>query len=805
MSADTSFIMPGPIITSAMKFGTKVAYTDTSAPIAPDLNADFKVSEILNLGDMEKTYGFTLNVKEKELLEKNKFVMLPLTETSIKPKMGNERYREFLGLYKAVNGDYDYKARTQASSIFLSADIFFHSYNLLYTELLKEMENTIFAPAMRNLSERFYKEADKKFTAASDNEKETWRKVRNYFAVPYALLATSKQPLDADDYMGQVPEELQRTFGEDDKKADTIETATAFINALKLDETSNKEVLGDLQFVYKADGPYVPTVFKPEYEQYAKDMDITFTVDFTQFTPRSHYTGSSLRRQYFRSMMWMSQLPFFVKNAELTKYAFAATQLTAENPQQLSDYAKLESTINFLVGESDDLMPSDYMQSLEAAKGKPDQESAIMEFLAKARPPKIKNLHAEYSTVGEKETADVLLATKGMRFFSGKFIIDSYWTGQLTQGDEAPKPGYTQKLPPMASSLEVMALLGSDYAKSKIPTLDFYKPETKQAIDKAMADLQKETDALDQAFWTGNVYNGWLWTIKSLFSWQQTNHDKLPRFMQSELWGAKTLMTGAGFWTELRHATLLYAKQSFAELGGGAPCDSRIIPPPARGYIEPQVQAFDRLSYLAKKTQAGLQEIGFDNLRNMSSLESFVSALDMTQSYVVKELGNQKLADEIIETTKNTTPEGEDCTEYWLKDGVSEWEDVRVDIIGALESSLPWPVEGPVLPAKDKRAALIADVHTGGDSLNPTRILYEGTGVPNVILVAVKDVNGPRLTIGFTYAQFEFTEPYGGKRLTDEDWQKKFYVGDDEQNAFEYTPRALWPVVPSWFAPLFSR
>jgi hypothetical protein len=207
---------------------------------------------------------------------------------------------------------------------------------------------------------------------------------------------------------------------------------------------------------------------------------------------------------------------------------------------------------------------------------------------------------------------------------------------------------------------------------------------------------------------------------------------------------------------------------------------------------------------LAERTHAGLKDLGFTELRNLSSLESFVTALTLTHQYVTKELGNVALAAEVVTESKDIDPEGQECVSYSLE-GESEWEVLRTGIISALESSLPWPVEGPVLPAKDKRAALIADVHTGQDSANPLRILYEGTGVPNVILVAVKDVNGPRLTIGFTYSQYEFTEAYGGQRLTDEDWQKNFYVGDDEQNAFEYTAKSTWPDVPSWFAPLFGR
>ena len=116
----------------------------------------------------------------------------------------------------------------------------------------------------------------------------------------------------------------------------------------------------------------------------------------------------------------------------------------------------------------------------------------------------------------------------------------------------------------------------------------------------------------------------------------------------------------------------------------------------------------------------------------------------------------------------------------------------------------PIPVEGPILPAKDKRMALLADVHTGGDSsMDPPQILYEGIGVPSVILAEMKDAQGPRVTIGFTYTQYEFRQPIG-KRLTDEDWQKNFYAPtDDPFAAFQYTESKNWPAVNPWFRALF--
>ena len=547
-----------------------------------------------------------------------------------------------------------------------------------------------------------------------------------------------------------------------------------------------------------------PAIFAKEYSDYADQVGIDFKVDFTQFTPRATYTSSSLRRAYFRGMKWYIMLPFFVKSADLTNYAFGISQLMAENPAQAKDYDRLESAIDFMVGGSDDLMPVDYLKALDAAKNAPDKEAAIMDYLTKAHNPKIKDMQANYPTVGEVQSADVLLDTKGMRFFSGKFILDSYWTGQLTQGDEANKPGYDQKLPPMASSLEVMGLLGSDYAKSQIPKLDFYKPTNSRAIDKAMKDLAAENATYTDADWMKNLYTGWLWTIKGLFDWQKTNAKSLPPFMQSVAWQAKVLQNASGFWTELRHATILYAKQSFAERGGGdGGCDNRKVPEPPKGYIEPQLLAYQRLSYLAKKTDAGLTEQGY-KLNNQYPLKSFIAMMDTVIDYSQRELADAKLNEKVVSIT-NTDPNDptNSCTTNSI-DGTSDWENIRKVLTQDISDALPVPVEGPVLFAKDKRAAILADVHTGQDSNYPPHILYEGTGVPYVIFTAVDDANGPRLTVGFTYSHYEFTKPYGGQRMTDEDWQTNFYKPGDTYNAFDYVAKSLKPAVNYWYKILFA-
>ncbi len=800
-STPTDIVIPAA---NAKDFGDAVQYEAPTVSIAPDVSKDFDLKTVQNLKNMETDYGFKFTEAELSFLSKNKFVVKNLLDTSIRPNSSGDNVREFLQLFSKVSGPTDAHDRKPSNAVFYTSDVFFHTYNNLFTELLKEMENKTFYPSMKSLSAAFFEASQKKLdAAASDQDKQTWMKIRNYFAIPYAIFSTAAEPLGVASYDGRDPSEVMADYKTKDSTVDTYDQVSAFLKGLKLDSESEKATLADLQQIYDAKGKGVPAVFEKDYSDYAKLTGIEFKVDFTQFTPRGTYTSSSLRRQYFRGMKWYIMIPFFLKSPALTTYSYGIAQLMAENPKPLSDYNTLEATINFMVGKSDDLMPADYLEALRSGKGSTDPAAAAMEYLVKAHDPKIKDVAAFYPTVGDQQTDETRLLTKGMRFFSGKFILDSYWTGALTQGDEAPRPGYTQKLPPMASALEVMGLLGSDYAKTQIPKLDFYKPSNSKAIDQAMKELGQETGQITEKTWSENLYYSWLNTIRSLFSWQKANLAQLPRFMQSTPWEIKTLMTASGFWTELRHATILYAKQSFAELGGGGPgCDTRAIPAPPKAYIEPQPEAYARLLYLAKRTEQGLKDQGFE-LQNMIPLGNFISLMGKVQNYVQKELANQTLNEKTTTQTLGEDDAGKPCVTHQI-DGTSDWEDMRVGIVAQLKDSLPIPTEGPILPAKDRRAALVADVHTGGDSENPTAILYEGEGVPNVIFTTVSDANGPRLTVGFTYSHYEFTEPYGGKRKTDEDWQTQFYTGDDPYNAYDYTKKSSWPKPNFWYLPILD-
>jgi len=89
--------------------------------------------------------------------------------------------------------------------------------------------------------------------------------------------------------------------------------------------------------------------------------------------------------------------------------------------------------------------------------------------------------------------------------------------------------------------------------------------------------------------------------------------------------------------------------------------------------------------------------------------------------------------------------------------------------------------------------ALVADVAT--DAVQG-RVLEEGIGTPQKIIVVVKDASGgTRLTVGFVYSWFEFASD---KRWSDSEWKKPIYSGDEKARK----QQGITP--PSWYS-IFAK
>jgi hypothetical protein len=230
--------------------------------------------------------------------------------------------------------------------------------------------------------------------------------------------------------------------------------------------------------------------------------------------------------------------------------------------------------------------------------------------------------------------------------------------------------------------------------------------------------------------WTQNLYYLWLYSLLPLLT---STPEGYPLFMSNQAWIDKQLYTALGSWTELRHDTILYAKQSYTYFRG--------IPPQSLGYVEPVPELYARLASLCKMMLSGLDGRSLLSDRIKEKLDALLEFLLTLKSISIKELTGEAL---------NTTE-----------------QDAIFDANGILEFVSKMPTDDPVTSDTDKYMSVIADVHTDPNS---GTVLEEAIGDPMCIFVIVLIDGEVKITRGGTFSYYEFVQPMSD-RLTDEAWR----------------------------------
>jgi hypothetical protein len=309
-----------------------------------------------------------------------------------------------------------------------------------------------------------------------------------------------------------------------------------------------------------------------------------------------------------------------------------------------------------------------------------------------------------------------------MRFMGQRFIPDSYMFQQLVElyvgGRFMPK------------GLDAMALLGSDRAYR---ILEGVGETDYQNYVTQFNKLKAEFDNFTEVDWNKNLYWSWLYALKPLLTEFGNGY---PTFMQTDAWQDKELSTALASWTELRHDTILYAKQSYAMQGSAGPIPV-IVKPPVVGYIEPVPEFYNRLLALTDMTKNGLSELDALSEPAKARMNALSTLLQRLRNLSIKELGNEGLTQDDYDFVKNFNQQ----VDY---------------VIGDVED-------------KAKKTTIVADVHTDPNSGS---VLEEGVGYINYVVVAYKMPDG-RVLIGAgpIMSYYEFTQPMSG-RLTDEKWRE---------------------------------
>jgi hypothetical protein len=674
-----------------------------------DLPDAYKGSPLMvDLTALGNYHEFEFSTAQSTLLAQNGFVVTPAD------------WLEFFQLYE--------NARYEETPVFVTTDSMYHVYHLLFDKMLRDLEREHFYGDILDLTVACQDAASSLHAELQGTGLETIaHRVVGYFAVANVLI--NPDAVTPPEVADVVSAELQQI----DAHEGTRESA-----------------------IFSLDCPQDCDACDPNPPPECLDQPC-MCEDYSQYVPRGHYTRSELLERYFRAMMWYGRINMRLQKPDETRMALLITYIlrnTTVGDQPAADvWARVYDPTVFIVGKSDDLGFYEYGALWDSVFGADAPISAIGDeaqlsaFIDAARllpPPQVNSMWV-YIWEDEEQV------TQGFRFMGQRFVLDAYIFEQLVWREVGTMDD-PRMLP---KGLDVMAALGSQEAYTLLEQMG----ETDYAnYTQQMEKLRGEISALQLDSWTQNLYWTWLYGLQPLL---EPKGPQYPDFMQTEAWARKDIHTALSSWTELKHDTILYAKQVMAEMGGGGP-----PPEPPHGWVEPNPQAFARLLALTRMTRDGLGQRGLltenvdVNLMRLDDILTFL--LDVAE----RELAGAPLTVDDYERIKFYGGE------------------LEVMTLAAADQ------EGEGMPffEEDEEAALVADVAT-----DPTGfVLEEATGRIFEIWVAVPDGRGGvHLAKGGVFSYYEFPWPMAD-RLTDEAWREMLKNGQA-------------PAQPDWTASFIAQ
>lgn len=644
-------------------------------------------------------YYFALQLSDEAtgLIEKNGFVVID-----------SHNYREYYSRYEMNRYNY--------VPSFITTDSAVHTFHLMYDYVLKDVERSSLMLCLKNLSENMEEASYQQYLALKGTEFEN-AALRNvaFFGVGGRLLDSN--------------------FAVKEEAEDLVDSELALIEAHS--------------------GIFESPIIN--FGQTFSDQTEYYSVDYSQFIPRGHYTQSKELQDYFRASMWYGQMtlrsayPDEVRSALLMTSALQAAEISR-------DWQTVFQTINFFVGECDDITPLDYIKNLSGIYGADLGALPLVTDKAKFEQALdvIKNLPSpainSIPVYDETLQPDRDKAITGFRFLGQRFTIDAAIFQRLidreTKGRMLPN---ALDVPAALGSDEAYTILKSDYGVNEYPDYD-------GNLDR----VKKYIGTVGENVWTSNLYWSWLNTLRPLAG--NTDRTGYPFFMRNAAWTRKELNTFLGSWTELKHDTLLYAKQPMAERGGGGPA---LPPPDDRGYVEPNPELFGRLALLVKQTREGLATADMISDSVSETLGNLYEIANTLTEISQKELADTELTDGEYDFIRNYGGELEHI-----------WDAAKKDELDALVAEYGYANKESYL--YEHPDAIVADVATDPNGF----ALEEATGFAKIIVVAFPRDDGVVLGTGLVFSQYEFTVPID-ERMTDEQWHQVL-------NRNETPPLAEW-------------
>jgi hypothetical protein len=488
--------------------------------------------------------------------------------------------------------------------------------------------------------------------------------------------------------------------------------------------------------------------------------------DFSQFTPRGHYADDPTLTQYFKAMMWLGRVDMrLVETKPDGSRVFNRRQYEAmlllRDTLDLAQWQAIDDMLKLFVGPSDNMVPPQIDRLVAdlggAGAARSASDAAVEQALSQGGYGQ--QQIASYLMLNDG-TVGTLPLNRSFLLFGQRYIVDSDVLSAVVYDRVA------DRLMPNPLDAAFGALANSQ-ALALDPDL-----ATSQRLPGALARVRVLIDSTDAPVWEQSFYNLWLSALRAL-SPALASPAGAPNVMTTAAWGRRVLNTQLGSWAELRHDTLLYAKQSYSGIPVCGFPDA---------YVDPYPQAF---AALGKYASLGM--------RLADALSEDSSQLAMRTRAYFTTLGD---AATVLEGIANAELSGTELTSEQL-DFINDA--VRIERQSAVCATIDVPDGWLAKLYLDRQKSIefdptIADVHTqpadaAGNIVG--NVLHVGTAAPR-LMVATFDAcgGGPRAYAGVVFSYHEkITTNF--VRLTDRDWSASL--------------NSMPPADAAWLAPVLGQ
>lgn len=501
-------------------------------------------------------------------------------------------------------------------------------------------------------------------------------------------------------------------------------------------------------------------------------------IDFSLFKPRGHYTKSKQLERYFQALTWLGTVDFRIaggENAEEDLYQLQCALVLVHamrEAHQIESIASLDELISSLVGDgglgSDSLTPSQLSFIVPTEQGNllefyfPNGVADVdrlktlqQEIVSKGLGKQLINGHARIEDSHQQTTPTALpmsFAVFGQQFVWSAFIFTRLVYDQIVfKQEKVPR-----RVP---SAVEVaFALFGNDAASEEIAR----RMRAQECDDKTFtkhrdglpyaSNLMALRESVERSFGQNRVKEksvSTLW-VEALRELSKPAANVASTF-QSQEWKLRLMNTQIASYTQLRHDTVLYAKQSVTM---GTRCEY------ADGFVDPYPEFWSRMQELATKTADIVEgSVG------MSSKDDTRSSWQRNSAYFFRMFAvSMKTLEEISRLQSKDDPLTEDQVDF-LKTVMEE----RFGSGGS--RYLGWYPRLFYTRREDsgKRDVLAVDVHTDIPSIehqDPGSVLHWGVGDVDLGLFSVNNV----LYAGPVFSSYEFLRPIN-ERWTDQEFE----------------------------------